>query len=79
MPVIDSHEKKKLVGIVTDRDMALKVVAEDRDARKTTVEDVMSRRMVGCKIGDDWQIALDVMAKYSSDACYPLFMKQRCS
>ena len=64
MPVIDSHEKKKLIGIVTDRDLALKVVAEGLDSRKTTVEDVMSRKMVVCKTEDDWQLALDAMAKH---------------
>lgn len=64
MPVIDSHEKKKLIGIVTDRDLALKVVAEGLDSRKTTVEDVMSRKMVVCKMEDDWQLALDAMAKH---------------
>ena len=64
MPVIDSHEGKKLIGIVTDRDLALKVVAEGRDSRKTTVEDVMSRKMVVCKTDDDWQLALDAMAKH---------------
>jgi CBS domain-containing protein len=64
MPVVDSHEKKKLIGIVTDRDLALKVVAEGLDSRKTTVEDVMSRKMVVCKTGDGWQSALDAMAKH---------------
>jgi CBS domain-containing protein len=28
IPVIESEETKKLVGIVTDRDLALKIVAE---------------------------------------------------
>jgi CBS domain-containing protein len=64
MPVVDSHEKKQLIGIVTDRDLALKVVAEGLDSRKTKVADVMSRTMVVCKIDDDWQIALDAMAKH---------------
>ncbi len=64
MPVIDSYEKKLLIGIVTDRDLALKVVAEGLDPRKTKVDDVMSRKMVVCKTDDDWQIALDAMAKY---------------
>jgi len=64
MPVIDSHDKKRLIGIVTDRDLALKVVAENRDARKTRVEDVMSRNMVACKTDDSWQMALDAMAKH---------------
>ena len=64
MPVIDSHEKKKLVGIVTDRDLAIKVVAKDLDPSKTPVSDVMSRDMVVCNSGDDWQVALDAMAKH---------------
>ena len=64
MPVIDSHDEKRLIGIVTDRDLALKVVAENRDARKTKVEDVMSRKMVVCKTDDSWQIALDAMAQH---------------
>ncbi len=64
MPVIDSHVKKRLIGIVTDRDLALKVVAENRDARKTSVEDVMSRNMVACKTDDSWQMAVDAMAKH---------------
>src|SRR4051812_6480781 len=42
LPVIESHEGKRLVGIVTDRDLALKVVAEGCDPRKTTIDDVMS-------------------------------------
>lgn len=64
MPVIDSHDSKRLLGIVTDRDLALKVVAEDRDARQTKVEDVMSRNLVVCMIDDNWQTALDAMAKH---------------
>jgi CBS domain-containing protein len=64
MPVIYSHEQKHVIGIVTDRDLALKVVAEGLDPRKTKVDDVMSRKMVVCKIDDDWQVALDAMAKH---------------
>ena len=64
MPVIDSHEKRRLIGIVTDRDLALKVVAAGLDPDKTTVERVMSRNMVVCKVDDDWQLALDAMAKH---------------
>jgi CBS domain-containing protein len=64
MPVIDSHEKRKVIGIVTDRDLALKVVGEGLDCLNTTVEEVMSRKMVVCKTGDDWQLALDAMARH---------------
>ncbi len=64
MPVIDSQEKKRLVGIVTDRDLALKVVAAGLDPGKTKVEDVMSRKLVVCKVNDDWQMALDAMGQH---------------
>lgn len=64
VPVVDSHELKNLVGMVTDRDLALRVVAAGLDARKTVVSDVMSREMVVCKVGDDWRLALDAMAKH---------------
>lgn len=64
IPVVDSLDKKKLIGIVTDRDLALKVVGGGLDSRKTTIEDVMSRQMVVCKMGDNWQLALDAMAKH---------------
>ena len=33
LPVIESHLNKKLLGIITDRDIALKVVADGRDAK----------------------------------------------
>ena len=64
VPVVDSHEKKKLVGIVTDRDLAMKVVAAGLDSATTTLENVMSRKMVVCKADDDWHVALDAMAKH---------------
>jgi CBS domain-containing protein len=44
IPVVDSNQSKKLVGIITDRDMALQVVAFERDPKSTTVGDVMTRR-----------------------------------
>lgn len=64
VPVVDSPHTRKLIGIVTDRDLALKIVAEGMDSRETTVERVMSQDMVMCKAQDDWQTAVDAMAKH---------------
>jgi len=63
VPVIDGHETKKLVGIVTDRDFALKVVAEGLDPRQTRIEQVMARDLVTCRLQDDLQLALDAMSQ----------------
>ena len=64
IPVIENEESRKLVGIVTDRDLALKIVAEGRDAKSTKVEAVMTRKVVTCRAEDDLQIALDAMSKH---------------
>jgi CBS domain-containing protein len=63
VPVCEDRHNKKLVGIVTDRDLALYVVAENRDANSTKVQDVMTRQPVTCCADDDIQRALDAMEK----------------
>ena len=64
IPVIENEQTKKLVGIVTDRDLALKIVAEGLDGNSTQAQAVMTRRVVTCLAGDDLQKALDAMAKH---------------
>jgi CBS domain-containing protein len=64
IPVIENEQSHKLVGIVTDRDLALSIVAEGRDARSTKVEAVMTRKLVTCLTDDDLQKALGAMAEY---------------
>jgi CBS domain-containing protein len=64
VPVIENEQTKKLVGIVTDRDLALKIVAEGRDSRSTKVADVMTGKVVTCGAEDDLQKALDAMAEH---------------
>ena len=64
IPVIENEQTQKLVGIVTDRDLALKIVAKGHDAKSTKVEAVMTRQVVTCRAGDDLQKALDAMAEH---------------
>ena len=64
IPVIENEQTKKLVGIVTDRDLALKIVAEGLDAKSTKVEAVMTRKVVTCRADDDLQKALDAMSEH---------------
>ena len=39
IPVVESHEDKKLIGIVTDRDLVIKVLAERANVERATVRD----------------------------------------
>lgn len=64
IPVIENEQSKKLVGIVTDRDLALKVVADGLDAKSTKVEVVMTHKVITRRSNNDLQKALDSMAKY---------------
>lgn len=64
VPVIETEQSQTLVGIVTDRDLALKIVAGALDAKSTTVETVMTRKVVTCHADDDLQKALEAMAEH---------------
>jgi CBS domain-containing protein len=64
IPVIENEQSQKLVGIVTDRDLALKIVAAALDAKSTKVETVMTHKVVTCHADDDLQKALDAMAEH---------------
>ena len=63
IPIIENEQTQGLVGIVTDRDLAMRIVAEGRDANASKVDAVMTRKVVSCFAEDDLQIALDAMAK----------------
>jgi len=61
LPVVKDDESQMLVGVITDRDVAIRVVAEGRDVADTTVADVMSAQIVTCKTTDLYQEALQTM------------------
>ena len=64
IPVIENEQTLKLIGIITDRDLALKVVGECLDAKSTKVEAVMTRKMVTCRPDDSLQRAMDTMSEH---------------
>ena len=64
VPVVESEENKLVVGMLTDRDIVLKVVSEGRDPQTALVKDVMSAQVITCGVEDDMQMALDLMAKH---------------
>jgi CBS domain-containing protein len=64
IPVVENEQTRKLVGIVTDRDLALKVVADGQDANSIRVQAVMTRKVVTCLADDDLQKALEAMAQH---------------
>ena len=60
MPVIDGG---RLVGVVTDRDLAIRVVADGRDPNACKVRDVMSADVRTCRENDDVDDVMDLMGR----------------
>ena len=60
IPICDK-ESRRLAGIVTDRDIALKVGAEGRDPKSTLVRDVMTADVFTCQPQDSIEDALQTM------------------
>lgn len=48
IPVIENEQSQKLVGVVTDRDLCMNVVAEGRDPRSVRVAECMTSPAVAC-------------------------------
>ena len=49
IPVIENERTQKLVGIVTDRDLVLKIIAKGHDVKSTKVEAAMTRQVTTCR------------------------------
>ena len=64
IPIVEDKHTRKLTGIITDRDLVLKVVAEARDPKSTPVEAVMTGNVVACKANDDLDKAIRLMQDY---------------
>lgn len=64
VPVVSDERTKELIGIVTDRDLAIKVVAESRDPNRTIVGDVMTNTIVVCREDDDLSSAIAAMEEH---------------
>jgi len=64
VPVVSDEWRRKLVGIITNRDLAMKVVAESRDFNRTVVSDVMTKIMIACRAEDDLMSAAKAMEEH---------------
>lgn len=63
VPVVSNRGDMKLQGIVTDRDLTLRVLAEQRDYYNTTISEIMSSDLITCRQSDDYEAVVKAMAK----------------
>jgi CBS domain-containing protein len=63
IPVVDSEQGRRLKGVVTDRDITIRAVAEAMDARSTKVSEVMTTEVESCNKNDTVGDILRVMER----------------
>jgi CBS domain-containing protein len=61
LPITDDEE---LVGMITDRDITTRVVAEAADPKVTSVGDVVSRDLISVEPDEDLEEAVQLMASH---------------
>jgi CBS domain-containing protein len=61
VPIVEGD---RLVGTVTDRDITIRVVAEDKDPKSTRVQEIASTDLVTIEPQQDLDEALRLMAKH---------------
>jgi CBS domain-containing protein len=64
LPVIEDADRKLLVGLITDRDIVCRTIAQDRDPMHLTAGDCMTARVIAVGPEDEVQTATDLMREY---------------
>jgi CBS domain-containing protein len=64
VPVVDDYQNRKLIGIVTDRDIALRGVGGKMDTHTANVGEVMTPNPVTCEPDDNLEAVMDTMARH---------------
>jgi CBS domain-containing protein len=64
VPVVTDEVRRELIGVVSARDLALKVIGESRDASRTSVYEVMTSTVVACRDDDDIVSAVMAMEEH---------------
>ncbi len=64
VPVIEKRAGKRLVGVVTDRDLVVKILAEDIDPATAAVDLALTEPAVTCSPDDGYEKAVDLMEQH---------------
>ena len=64
IPVVENHISNRLVGVVTDRDLALRAVAENLPLANASIETVMTADPVTCLQDDSIKSVTELMSNH---------------
>lgn len=63
LPVVESEGSVKLVGVITDRDIAIRHVAEGHNTNTCPVREAMTEAVTTCRPDDDVEDVMNLMGK----------------
>jgi CBS domain-containing protein len=61
VPVVESDSSRRLVGVLTDRDITVRAVAEGRDGGSTSVGHIMTSEVRSCAPDDSVSDVMELM------------------
>jgi len=65
VPVVESRDTRKAIGVITDRDIVVRVVAQGRDPNAVAnLREVMTQELVTCSPNDDDETCKGLMAEH---------------
>lgn len=62
--VLPVGDENKVVGIITDRDIVVRVVSDDKNPETTKVQDIMTKKVHSCNENDDIEHAAEIMREH---------------
>ena len=64
LPVVKDHQSRKLIGIITDRDLCCAVVAAGVEAKAILIRRLLSKNPVKCHVEDELERCIEAMERY---------------
>lgn len=64
LPVVKDQKSRKLMGIITDRDLCCAVVAAGLEAKAILIRRILSKNPVKCHVGDELETCIQAMERY---------------
>ena len=64
MPVVADQQSRKLVGVITDRDLCCSVIAQAMNPKTTTIENLITLFPLTCREGEDIETCERLMQEH---------------
>jgi CBS domain-containing protein len=61
VPIVEDAQRRTIVGVVTDRDLCMNIVAEGADPGAVTVQQCMTTKVVSCSPNDPVERVTELM------------------